>query len=203
MMKFSYAIACGLAFLFCHASTTQADFLVNGFGLNNPEQTIGFDELGLPFDTQITNQYDGVSFSSGVFQSPQDLDGLGIFNFDENWIGNFPSTFEATNPYSVFFDDLVDSAAFAFVSNDGITEFTALLNGNVVDSNSTFTQVSDPNNFFGFEGIVFNEIQIFVDPTSTEGGGGIDNLQFNTVPEPSTFVVCAILAATALVRRRK
>ena len=186
--------------LLCSAATTQADFITNDFGLTSPEQTIAFDELGLRIDTPVTNQYLGVTFTDGVFQSPQSLDGLNIFNFDDQWVGNFVDGQTFTNPFSLFFDTELTDAAFAFISNTGTTEFTALLDGNVVETFAALTQVTDPNNFFGFENIVFDEIRITVDPVTQ--AAGIDNLQFTTVPEPGSSIFCGLLASVCWRRRR-
>ena len=183
-------------------SFVNADFLQNGFGLSDPDQTIRFDELGLADFTPITDQYAGlgVTFSPTLFQSPQDFNAP---NIDFDTVGNFDFN-EFINPFSIHFEEDVSAAAFAMITNLGTSEFTALLDGVEIESFATVTDTINPENFYGFEGIVFDEIQVNVG--GSQNAMLMDNLQFNTaaIPEPGLGLVCVLTAAgISLGRRRK
>ena len=183
-------------------SNLRAEFFVNDVGLADPGQTIRFDEAGLDPGTLVDNQYAdlGVTFSPNMWQSPQDLSGLEIFNIDENWLGNFLN--DTLNPISINFESAVEGASFSLITNASETQFTALLDGEVVETAFAFTELTNPNNFYGFEGIVFDEIEVFVDPASN-GALGIDNLSFTAIPEPGVGVVLAMGLVAGASRRRR
>ena len=69
------------------------------------------------------------------------------------------------------------------------TTFSAFLGGSLVES---FTAASDSGfpadsgRFYGFEGIVFDEIRLSINAVNM--GANLDNLQYNVanVPEPAT-----------------
>ena len=70
--------------------------------------------------------------------------------------------FAKANPFSIFFTSEVSAAAVAALAGDPATRFTALLDGVVVESftaDSSFARY-DAAPFYGFTGIVFNEIRI-------------------------------------------
>jgi hypothetical protein len=79
--------------------------------------------------------------------------------------------------------------------------FTALLGGTPVDSFSAPTSLSQ--NWFGFTGLLFDQVQI------TGGGSNgaflMDNLELNSVPEPATYgmVSSALVGLAVWSRRRK
>ncbi|MBP0017934.1 MAG: PEP-CTERM sorting domain-containing protein [Cyanobacteria bacterium SBLK] len=191
------SIAVGISFV----GTAEALTFNNSTGLTNPAQTITFDEIALPNNTNVTDQYSslGVEFAPNlVFEIVR----TPTTNFTGNHLKNF---FPVTNPFSINFTDPVNSAAFAFINNASTSTFTALLDGSIVESFSS-PSVFVPNNFFGFTDIVFDEIQIDV------GGGGnymrLDNIQFTvaSTPEPSSIfgllVTGSIVTGTALKKKR-
>ncbi len=158
-----------------------------------------------PPGTPLTNQYAafGVTFANAF------IDGQGLLfpNVNNPGLTNFDTTgFPIVNPVSIFFNDVLSEAAFAIVTNQSPpdTTFEAYLNGNLVESFTAPTDVFNPNNFFGFTGIAFNEIRV-------SGGGinnalAIDNIQLGpqaNVPEPATMAIFGGLAVAGIAGYRR
>jgi hypothetical protein len=86
------------------------------------------------------------------------------------------------------------------VTNPGTSTFTALLANVPVESFSAATTFTSLDDFYGFQGITFDQIRVDV------GGFNqamlLDNLQIGTsaVPEPTTLV---LLLGLVMMRRRK
>jgi hypothetical protein len=159
--------------------------LQNSTGLASPDQTITFDEFVVSQDASITNEYSslGVTFSPNLYFdtqynfpniTPNSLSNFGVFS------GSSPIT-----PVSIFFNQAQNAAAFSVITQLGTSTFTALLDGSVVETFNAPTTFGDPNNFYGFTGVVFDEIQI------TPGGDAnimnLDNLQTGTASTPVPF----------------
>jgi hypothetical protein len=164
----------------------QAAPIINNFGLTSPTSTLTFDEINFTEGTAIDTQYAayGITFTSSLFydnQGPATFPGI-----TDNYLGNFYED-SLVNPFSIFFSTQQSEAAFGMATNPAQTTFTALLNGSPVESFSVSTTFDDPNTgFYGFSGITFNEISIFV---STDLAL-IDNIQTGTaVPEPATMLL--------------
>ena len=161
---------------------TNADFITNSFGLVSPDQVIEFDEVSdLPIKICVLNQYE----KFGVVFSPCLLESLGKFfpnpNGDEFFLGNyfFVADGPVFNPFSIKFTQPVDAAAFSISTWQGETTFSALLGGEVVETHVASTGFTSVNNFFGFEGIVFDEIVVEISADNGIDIGIIDNLQYN------------------------
>ncbi len=205
MMKraIQLALVCA-AILIVAAGQAQAGMLWNNSGLANPAQTITFDEIpSVQFDS-ITNQYEslGVTFSPNLVFNSQ----MGNFpNINGDRLGNFNPV---RDPFTISFTTPQTEAAFAMVTNLGISRFTALLDGEVVESFYAVTSTRPflGYNYFGFTGITFDAIRVNV------GGFGnamlLDNVQLGTIahmPEASSLVAWGIVAAgmTLFVARRR
>ena len=193
--------AFGLAAVTLGASATP---ITNNTGIVSPALTITFSEFALATETPITNQFAslGVTFSPSLFYNVQP------FFFPTDFLANFSfATSEQNNPVSLLFAQDQTAAAFAMQTNPGTSTFEALLNGVVVQSFNAATNLSSlpdlthASDFYGFSGIVFDEIRI----TAASGSLQIDNLQLSfAVPEPGTFVLLGLgLAGLATARRRK
>jgi MYXO-CTERM domain-containing protein len=183
------------------ASASHASFVHNNSGLTAPDQTIDFDSVSLAHNASVTTEFQaqGVSFSN-AFANP---DSAAYSNMVDNRIGNFMSNVNQAGLFSIVFSQALTGAAFAMVTAPGgQSTFQALLNGSLVESASAATSTFDPVNFFGFQGIVFDEITISVD--SFDRALMIDSLQtIATVPEPQTrALVLAALVALGSLRRR-
>ena len=193
-------------------STAKAVFLQNTTGLTSPGTTLTFEEIVLtPFgpphgsagnDPVLTSQYAafGVNFS-------------GFYYFNDNDDTAFNTQFPLIYSYdpagpngvnrslSIQFSSPVSQAALAVGSIDSPedTTFGAYLGG-VSQGSGTFpTSLGNPNNYYGFTGIVFDELRI----TTFSGILQADNLQFSAVPEPATLSLLALGGLGLLMLRRK
>lgn len=176
----------------------EAASIINGFGLNNPTQTITFDEIDFPIGTEITTQYSGlgVTFSNLFVYTERE----GSFNLNDNILSNFDITLSGPyGPFSINFLQQQTAVAFALITNEGISTFTALLNGVVIETFNAETQLELTDNFYGFSGILFDEIQ--VNPGGSNTAAGIDNLQLSPLTStsvPETSSVLGLLSMGAL-----
>jgi hypothetical protein len=168
-------------------------------GLPSPTTLLTFDEVVLPNNTIVTNQYQtfGVTFSPNLVYNSQGQ--VNFPNVTGNNLGNFAPGL--VDPFFIDFTTDVSAAAFAMVTNPTTSTFTALLNNVPVESFSVGTTFTSPNDFYGFTGITFNQIEV-----STSGAFMLlDNLQFNSaVPEPTTLALLGTgLLGLVMMRRRK
>ena len=183
------------------SKSAQAAPFKRDTGLTNPDQTLIFDEIVLARHAIVTDQYSGlgIEFSPGLIYNIQENLRDSFYNVGGNRIGNFPRAvlnYNAINPFSIKFLEEQREVAFAMIANPGISSFTALLNGSVVETFSTFTISVSPDNFYGFTDIVFDEVQIKV------GGLGepmlLDNLQTIKASEKSVSELTNILGIFAI-----
>ena len=123
-----------LLVLMSTAALSHADTITNTTGLAAPTTTITFSEVALNPGDLITNQYAsyGATFSPFATFRPQD----GFYGTD--YIGNFGNPGTA-NPLLISFGQVVQGAAFDFISNPGTTTFDAMLGASVVQSLSAST----------------------------------------------------------------
>ena len=178
----------------------EAAQIRNATGLVSPVTRITFSEVVLPQNTAVTNQYAafGATFAN-LFYSPRN--GTGSPNVDANNLGSFRSGNSAFNPFSIKFLESRNEAAFALVTNPGTSTFKALLNGSVVESFTATTDFTLANNFYGFTGISFDEIQV-------SGSGNfalLDNLQLGAataIPTPALLPGLVGLGVAALRKRK-
>lgn len=169
-------------------------------GLASPDQLIAFDEVGgLTGGDVVTNQFAGlgVTFSPNLFFitqfSPRD-------NFTTPALANFGSA--PIDPFSILFENDVTDASFAFSSNQGTAVFTALLNG-VIQETFASSDASFPPLYYGFTGIVFDEIRVDVNGNSF---ALIDNLAYNIaeIPLPAALpLFLAGIAGLGFARRKR
>ncbi|MBD2387853.1 hypothetical protein [Cylindrospermum sp. FACHB-282] len=107
------------------AGTAQAGTLNNSTGLNNPTQTINFNEFPLAQGEQVTNQFSslGVTFTNLYNLSVPNnvypkIAGNTLTNYDSN-------TSTINNPFSIKFNNTLTEAAFTLVTNPGTSTLTA------------------------------------------------------------------------------
>jgi len=213
MKKPSVALYLLVAALLCLVMGVNAradQIIASSTGLTTPTQTLTFDEIVLPMNASLTNQYAGlgVSFSPNAFYSPQTNYG----NVQGNDIGNF--TFSGGGPISpitIIFSSALNGAAFSFDADVTPYLFQAELGGVVVDSFTATVGAGSTSDFYGFANENFDSIVI----TQTSSGGGpfwvADNLEFGSVasatatPEPGTMPLLGIgvlgLAALKLMKK--
>jgi hypothetical protein len=185
----------------CAARTASAEVIESATGLASPSQTVTFDEISLPQDSLIANNYSsyGVTFD-GVIYDPYPF---GDNNFPGNVMSNFIPGHPVNNPVTIHFASPVTAADVQLHTQTGTTTLTALLNGDVVDSHAFSTNLSS-GDYFGFAGETFNALQVFV--SSSDNGFEGKNLQY-AVPEPGTLtlLISALLglAGAFYLRRRR
>ncbi|MEM7223187.1 MAG: PEP-CTERM sorting domain-containing protein [Pseudomonadota bacterium] len=189
----------GLAMMALAAPASAAPISNSPTGLAAPTTTLTFNEVVVPNNTIITNQYQafGVTFGPNLVFNPQMT---GFPNMVGNRLGNF---FPIISTFTIDFNSAMSEIAFAMVTNPGVSTFTALLDGVTVETFVAGTNFSSANNYYGFTGITFDQIR--VDVGGRNGAMLLDSLQFTVVPEPSTFALfgLALGGLGFMVRRRK
>ena len=180
--------------LLAQADLAEAEFINNGFGLTSPGQVITFDSPVLSFHQSVTTEYPGVAFTGAFYDGDIVAPADPIPTF-VHVTGHRLANFLAGIPFasfSVHFNTPQNRAAFAIttwpVKSDGspaMTTFTARLGGVFVEAGTAPTSQSNPNDYFGFEGILFDEIQISVN--SLDHSMLFDNLQTGA-PAPLHFI---------------
>jgi hypothetical protein len=150
-------------------------------GLPGPDVvTIDVEQGALPNDTIVTTQFTGVTF--GPTYRIFDRGAIPV----DNLVGRLLFSAVSVDPFSITFDSPVSAAGFHLrTALNQTTFFEALLSGAVLESfTAATTQTNTPsiNNFFGFSGLVFDEIRFTV---SSDDGFQMDNIQFVSAPPVS------------------
>jgi PEP-CTERM motif len=185
MRKSVLAVAALAAAVMPMNAASAAQIVASTTGISNPDVVITFDEVVLPTNSLVTNEYAGfgVSFSPGLGYSPQ----TGFPNIQGATLGNFSPYIQG--PYTLSFNTQQSDVAFAMVSNGTQYLFEALLGGLTVESFTSAVPFNTSANFFGFTGSAFDAIRI----TSLQSDSLlIDNLQLGSpgaVPEPGTWAM--------------
>ena len=171
----TFAIALTLITLLAISGSVSATPITNDTGLADPQSIITFDEFVFADQTVITNQFEslGVTFVSMLFYNSQ---GPAVFpGVETNYLGNNGNAL--VNPFSILFTTPQTAAAFGIATNPSTTTFTAKLNGLIVESYQSATNFDDPSvSFQGFEGILFDEIEVSVGSDQAL----IDNIQLGS-----------------------
>lgn len=195
-MKRATLLLAVLALLLGGVGQAFGAILNNNAGILAPAVTITFEEHVFAGGTQLINQYAdlGVTFNNVWYNSQAITSGPVTQPVGENYNGD-PTI---VNPFSVFFNVNQTSAALALITNDGgVTNISAYLNGVFVEGADFPTSLTPTNGYYGFTGVLFDEIRINVSTDTTNGAGVIDNIQLGTtevaaVPEPSSLALLGI-----------
>lgn len=157
-------------------------------GLATPDVLIDLNSLsgGTLINSQFAGQ--GIVFSST----------LGSFLAQSSCIfgsGGCSNTTNGSlsNVYSFLFSSDVSDVSLRLVTNTGTTTFTALLNGSTVESFSTSTNTSSVNAYYGFSGIVFDELRYTINAINSNFN--LDDVAFNfanAVSEPTALALLGI-----------
>jgi hypothetical protein len=188
--------AVALVLLFAGASFGST--IDHGTGLAGLFQTITFSELSFAQNTPITTQFSslGVSFSPQLYYDTPDT-------LYANIVGDrLQNYYPCCNTFSIFFTNVQSAVDFNFVTQPGTTTFTAKLGGVIQETFTTSTDLLTSPNFYGFQGISLDEIDVSV--ASVNGAMQLDNIQM-AVPEPGgwTLLASGLMALAAFSRRMK
>jgi hypothetical protein len=147
-------------------------------GLADPESTITFDEIAIDDTAEVTTQFAGL----GVTLVPNLFLRVGD-NPDWQHIEgpNLRTGDPEVNPFTIRFGNPLTSAAFVAIAQPPTpATITAKLNGVEVESFETTVSIDNPDNFFGFTDITFNEIEVAYE---AETRLRIDNVQLGLPAE--------------------
>jgi hypothetical protein len=191
---------------------------INGVSRGDAETATGFVSdvdftgSGLSDGDAVTTQFasDGIVFDSGDAFFNNGVGQEFPPNITDPSIANFQGNPDGTT-YSMQFTQAITSAAFAIVTNPGSTTFEAYNNGVLQESFVGITDSSGAylnSNFFGFNGIAFDEIRFSVESDGSGADYLLDNVLIGPafVPEPSSLALLSIGAVAGSIsyfRRKK
>ena len=138
-------------------------------GLTNPDHVIDFGASVFPNWTVVTNQFTGITVTHAAYYTTGTYNNLtGGFLTNSGSGGSDTLTIKFATPIA----DL--SFVYQQVGAWGPSNFRAMLGAVLVDSFSDTSNQTQPNNYFGFTNILFDELQLdFV------GDFNVDALAFN------------------------
>jgi hypothetical protein len=212
-----------LASCLIHCSVATGTPIISNGGIADSPFTLTFNEIPLTMGDVVTDQYSsfGIIFDITTlpFFTESDIrynvqgggGGGGFAGIIGNYIGS-----SGGNPVSMIFSAPQDQVVFGLASNPRSITFTALLNGIEVESftiattGGSFPSVDgQPAGYYGFTGIIFDQINIFSHLTNpVDNRILLDNVAFDgptpaAVPEPSTMLLIAsgLIGLVGLRRR--
>jgi hypothetical protein len=152
-------LACATLMAFGAITTASAEPIdLSPVGLDAPESTVTFSEHVFADMAQISTEFAdlGVTFLPNLFYRTTD---------HPDWASvegpNLRTGDPEVNPFTIHFVDPVTSAAFVAIAQPPTpATITAKLNGVVVESFDTTVSIDNPDNYFGFTGIEFDEIEV-------------------------------------------
>ncbi|MBK9383445.1 MAG: hypothetical protein IPN34_01275 [Planctomycetes bacterium] len=124
-------------------------------GLSSPDHLIDFGANLYPNFTPINNQFAGIQVTHARYFT------TGSYL---NLVGGFLTNDPIGPPDSlrIRFQSPITSVSFAYhqISNVRASNFRVLFRGSIVDAFSYLWNQTQPNNYFGFQNLVFDELQI-------------------------------------------
>lgn len=172
------SVAVALVVLSAFGSPMSAQpIIAQNSGISNPDHVITFGaNLYLNF-TPITTQFSGIVVAHASYFT------TGVAT---NLVGGFLTNDGSGSPDTlrIVFASPIQDLSFVYhqVGTFQSSIFRAMLGGSVVDSFTNFSTQSQLNNYFGFQNIVFDELQIdFV------ADFNLDTLAYNDVNASCSF----------------
>lgn len=205
MKRYNYFF--GVALLLLVQNTYATPIEASGTGLSSPNTFIDFGADLYPLGTPIFDEFSssGVTFTSNIADSwSYETHGADVNSQSEGHVQRSAGTIDF-GVFNINFSGTISDALFNFRAFTGTTwTLTSLLNGGIVESfNFVGFSSSDPitDSLYGFLDSNFNEIQIA--NHNDFAGFEIDNLQYNSVSEPTTLVFLALGLMGIGFNRRK
>jgi hypothetical protein len=142
-------------------------------GLPEPESIVDFSEIALGDTSRVSTEFSdfGVTFLPNLYYRTGDHPDCASVSGPNLRTGE-----PEVNPFSIVFNNPLTSAAVVAIAQPPTpATITAKLNGTEVESFNTTISIDNPNQYFGFTDIIFDEIQIeYTAATRLR----IDNVQF-------------------------
>jgi hypothetical protein len=171
-MRLARPFAAIAAVLVAASSLHAQAIIAQTSGLANPNHLITFGANLYPNFTNITTQFPGITVVHARYFT------TGVSN---NIVGGFlTNDFSgAPNTLRITFSTIIHDLTFVYhqIGQTQPSVYRAVLAGATVFTFSNLSNQSQPNNYFGFTGIFFDELQIdFVSDFN------IDTLAYNDIP---------------------
>ena len=164
-------------------SAAQAQAIIaQNSGLASPQHVIDFGANLFPNFTPISTQFAGITVTHASYFT------TGVSN---NLVGGFlTNDFSgAPDTLTIKFASPISDLSFVYhqIGTWQPSNFRAMLGAVVVDSFSNLSNQTQPNNYFGFTNIVFDELQLdFVSDFN------VDTLAFNDASQPVVYCTAKI-----------
>jgi hypothetical protein len=154
-MSMSRSILSALILALAAASAPAQRIIAQNAGLSNPDQVIDFGANLYPNFTPISNQFAGIQVTHARYFTTGSYINL-VGGFLTNDFSGAPDTLR------IRFQSPISSVSFVYhqVGSGRPSTFRVLYRGTTVDSFSFLWNQSQANNYFGFENLVFDELQI-------------------------------------------
>lgn len=159
-------------------STVFADSIdLSSVGLEDPVSTITFEEVDIADTQEVSAEFSdlGATFLPNLYYRTgdhpdwQNIEGPNLRTGDPE-----------VNPFSIKFASVLESAAVTLIAQPPTPAIiTAKLNGEDVESIETTISIDNPDNYFGFTGIAFDEIEVDYSDRGTRLR--VDNVQLGEV----------------------
>ena len=171
----------------CSSPALADPIELSSVGLAVSESIITFSERTFADTTQVSTEFAdlGVTFLPNLFYRTGD---------HPDWASvegpNLRTGEPEVNPFSIHFGSALTSAAFAAIAQPPTAAtITAKLGGVEVESFETTVSIDNPDNYFGFSDIVFDEIEIaYTEDTRLR----IDNIQLGPSANLAPLIITNI-----------